>query len=191
MLYTWNVAWYNKFTLQTSDKAEHVSLSAWICLCVCLCDWGEGVWIPSVGKTVVWAYHSPPVLLYPRDPGSLVSHPPSHWQSSCQSCRKADTTLSQIQLHTPWFYCIFKLSSLGNWIPCIESQSKTRSSVPKLRKPHSKAHWHSWVWFSHNLTEGCFSCGSVCDSIIGRSAFYMWKCPPECTMVTTPDEPAR
>lgn len=54
--------------------------------------WEEGVGVPSVGKTMVLIYHSPPVLPCPRGPGSLASHPPLRWQSSCQSWKRQEST---------------------------------------------------------------------------------------------------
>ena len=45
-------------------------------------------YILSVGRTEAWACRSPPVLQYPTGPGSLVSHQPSRWPSSCRSCKK-------------------------------------------------------------------------------------------------------
>lgn len=74
------------------------------------------IYILSVGRTEAWACHSPPVLLYPTGPGSLVSRQPSHWQSSCQICREGGG--DQIK-HKTTFYngtkMLIKVSMLSSY----------------------------------------------------------------------------
>lgn len=92
--------------------------------------------LPFEGTTGDEVCHSPPVLLYPRDPGSLVSHPPSHLQSNYQICQLKGKRLFQLhENHSP--------AEVSN--PVIRLNVHTEYFIAHLSGKHD------YEWPNHNF----------------------------------------